>query len=426
MTSRMVTILVLTLLLLPLLLSSLPSVDESNSQAQNVTLIPPIELLHILSTYTNDPVIIQDDVVINMNNAMMRKIPSPDPPLHRASPPGRDAVIGLAAFKSFSNGFRRLIGSLRSTLYDGHILLGVHKEISASEIDFLKRMDVTIYIVDFVDCDKSILEDGEQTKGAIRGKCSKGLETLKLEWGRYEMARQWLADCDDCTGWNIVMDTRDLFFQDHPFRGLGDPISSPINLYFSEEISPNTSVDTNPIRSFVAGNPRSFSHVVPCYGRDKYMIYEKRAVLCSGTIIGNKLGINRFLSILVHEFYQNNEKSNLKCRSPHTTDQWTMNYLYYNGYFGDNAKTITLPWGMGPVLTVGKACITKDRKTGATDLVPRNHEGFLLNLFDNNNIAPIVHQFDRCQKWIGDFFSLHPDIFRIDYEKSKVPWLVQT
>ena len=186
---------VLTLLLLPLLLSSLPSVDESNSQAQNVTLIPPIELLHILSTYTNDPVIIQDDVVINMNNAKMRKIPSCDPPLHRAFPPGRDAVIGLAAFRSFSNGFRRLIGSLRSTLYDGHILLGVHKEISASEIDFLKRMDVTMYIVDFVDCDKSILEDGEQTKGAIRGKCSRGLETLKLEWGRYEMSNPRSCNC---------------------------------------------------------------------------------------------------------------------------------------------------------------------------------------------------------------------------------------
>ena len=116
----------------------------------------------------------------------------------------------------------------------------------------------------------------------------------------------------------------------------------------------------------------------------------------------------------------------MKCRSPHTTDQWTMNYLYYNGYFGDNAKTITLPWGMGPVLTVGKACMTKDRKTGATDLVPRNHEGFLLNLYDNNKIAPIIHQFDRCEKWIGKLFALHSDIFRIDYEKSKVPWLVQT
>ena len=84
----------LILVLLPLL-SSLPSLDESYSQAQNVTLIPPIELLHILSTYTNDPVVIQDDVVVNMNNAMMRKIPSCDPPLHRASPPGNDAVIGL-------------------------------------------------------------------------------------------------------------------------------------------------------------------------------------------------------------------------------------------------------------------------------------------------------------------------------------------
>jgi hypothetical protein len=283
-------------------------------------------------------------------------------------------------------------------------------------------MDVTIYIIDIVDCDSSILEDNENIKGAIRGKCSKGLETLKLEFGRYEMARQWLNDCTACTGWSLVMDTRDTFFQDHPFRDLGDPSTSNINLFFSEELSPNTSVDINPARSFVAGNPRNYAHVVPCYGLESYQIYQQRAVLCSGTIIGNKIGITRFLNVLVHEFYKNNEKTNKNCRSPHTTDQWTMNWLYYHGYFGDISNTITIPWGFGQVLTVGKACMTLDRKTGAKDLISRNEEGFLLNLYNNNKIAPIVHQFDRCGEWIAHLFDTHKDMFRIDYN-SKVPWL---
>ena len=78
---------------------------------------------------------------------------------------------------------------------------------------------------------------------------------------------------------------------------------------------------------------------------------------------------------------------------------------------------------MGNVLTVGKACMTKERKTGAKDLIPRNHEGFLLNLYDNNKIAPIIHQFDRCGEWIYEFFASHPAIFKIDFEKAKVPWL---
>ena len=415
-----ITIIIVIIYLI--LIESLTTSPESNF-AQNVTLEAPIELLNILSNYMNDPVQILNDVEINLKDASMRKLPLFDPPIHRANPPGKDAVIGLAAFKNFQNGFRRLIGSLRSTLYDGHIILGVHKDISKVEIDFLKRMDVTIYIIEFVECDKKILENNEQVKGIIRGKCSIGLENLKLEWGRYEMARQWLYDCINCTGWNLIMDTRDLFFQENPFYGLGDPSTSLINLYFSEELSPNTSVDSHPIRSFIAGNARNYQHVVPCYGIDNYKLYTNRAVLCSGTIIGNKIGIKRFLNVLVHEFYKNNEKLNTKCRSPHTTDQWTMNYLYYNGYFGDNSHTITIPWGMGNVLTVGKACMTKDRKTGAKDLIPRDHEGFLLNLYDNNKIAPIIHQFDRCGEWMYELFNSHPYIYKIDFEKAKVPWL---
>ena len=413
----------LLLLNIVVLIQSLSKSFESNF-AQNVTLEAPIELLRILSTYMNDPVQTLSDVERNLKDAAMRKIPSFDPPIYRGNPPGKDAVIGLAAFKNFQNGFRRLIGSLRSSLYDGHIILGVHKDISNAEIDFLKRMDVTIYIVEFVECDQKILENVEKVKGTIRGKCSKGLENLKLEWGRYEMARQWLHDCSNCTGWNLVMDTRDVFFQENPFHGLGDPLTSVVNLYFSEELSPNTSVDSNPIRSFVAGNTRNYQHIVPCYGAENYKPYSNRAVLCSGTIIGNRIGVNRFLDVLVHEFYKNNEKSNTKCRSPCTTDQWTMNYLYYNGYFGDNGHTATIPWGMGNVLTVGKACMTSERKTGAKDLIPRNHEGFLLNLYDNNKIAPVIHQFDRCGQWILDFFNSHPAIFKIDFDKAKVKWLM--
>lgn len=419
-----ILIVLLYLSQLPLLLSSLHDPIELTNFAQNVSLIPPIDLLKILSTYTNDPLRVADDVISNLNDASNRKIPPFEQPLHRAQSPGHDAVIGLAAFPSFLNGFRRLIGSLRSTLYDGHIILGVSKDISKSEIDFLIRMDVTMYIVDIVDCDKSILQDNEQIKGAIRGKCSTGLEKLKLEWGRYEMARQWINDCITCTGWTLVLDTRDTFFQDHPFRALGNPMSSSIDLFFSEELSPNTSVNMSPGRSFIAGNPRNAAHVVPCYGQEYYKIYEKKSVLCSGTIIGNKIGITRFLDVLVHEFYKNNEKPNIKCRSPHTTDQWTMNYLYYNGYFSDYSRTLTVPWGMGQVLTVGKACMTEDRKPGAKDLIPRNHEGFLLNLYDNNNIVPIVHQFDRCSDWIIKFFNTHPDIFRMDLN-TKVPWLTK-
>ncbi len=87
-----------------------------------------------------------------------------------------------------------------------------------------------------------------------------------------------------------------------------------------------------------------------------------------------------------------------------------MNWLYYNGHFGGIERTVTLPWGLGPVLTVGKACMTEKRKTGATDLVSRNEEGFLLNQY-TQTVAPVVHQFDRCFPWIRSFFENHANIY---------------
>lgn len=112
------------------------------------------------------------------------------------------------------------------------------------------------------------------------------------------------------------------------------------------------------------------------------------------------------------EFYNNNNKSNHKCKSPSTTDQWTMNWLYYNGQIelenGD--KMTTIPWGIGPVLTAGKACITKDKKAGATDIIKLDQNGFIINNLDNR-ISPAVHQFDRCYPWIEQYFKNKSHIF---------------
>jgi hypothetical protein len=324
--------------------------------------------------------------------------------------------MGLAAYPNNMKAFRRLIGPLRRVGYRGHIILGVHSKIPEREVQYLKEMEVTFYSVDMVECDKSISTG--KVKGNIRGKCATGLTKLKLEWGRYEMARQWLAACTACTGWSLVMDTRDIFFQSEPFLNIGDPAvgfktfaGDFADLLFIEEIAPHSSPDPDPKRSFVAGNFRNRAHTVPCYGESSYQTYSKRPVLCSGTVIGTRKGMTRFLSVLVSEFIKNNEKANTRCRSPTTTDQWTMNWLYYNGKFGFPRTTATLPWGTGPVQTVGKACITGKRKPGATDIVKlHNGSGLIMNIHDQQ-IAPVVHQFDRCTPWIKDYFISHPKLF---------------
>ena len=100
------------------------------------------------------------------------------------------------------------------------------------------------------------------------------------------------------------MDTRDIFFQKHPFSDLSVASASSNqpteDLIFIEEIAPHSSPDPNPIRSFIAGNFRNAAHIIPCYGKNKYDPYAKRPVLCSGTVIGTRECMHRFLSVLVN------------------------------------------------------------------------------------------------------------------------------
>jgi len=80
--------------------------------------------------------------------------------------------------------------------------------------------------------------------------------------------------------------------------------------------------------------------------------YGERPVLNSGTVLGTRKGLRRFLDVLVGEFMANKVKLKGKCQS--VSDQWTMNWLYYNGRFGQFQSTATIPWGFGPIMTAGK------------------------------------------------------------------------
>jgi hypothetical protein len=170
----------------------------------------PSVLSHNVNMYVNQPLqmsntLVHLPIMTNFTNL-----------IHQPQISGVDSVIGLALYKNFMSGFYRLIGSLRSTGYVGHIILGVNPKISPEELKYLKSQNVTLYAVELSDCLPSAVSQIERT--TIRGKCSVDLPDLKLEWGRFEMARRWIAQCPSCSGWSLVIDTRDLFFQAHPVR----------------------------------------------------------------------------------------------------------------------------------------------------------------------------------------------------------------
>ena len=402
-----------------LLPSNIPVVVayEASEQVAARSTFRPRHTSPIPDHYSNVPPFpITDEDTGRIDRATKALVGSPNGLMHKANPPGSNAIAGLAAYPENMKTWVRVVGGLRQAGYEGHIIFGVHKDIPDAEQEYLKEMDVTYYSVNIVPCHKSVLAGA--TKNAVRGKCAQGLEKLNLEWARYEMARQWLYHCEACTGWSLVMDTRDIFFQADPFASLPAPTKSKEDLLFIEEVAKHTSPKTDPSRWFPIDNGRFKGHVAPCYGTD-FTKFAERPILCSGTVIGTRTGIHRFLSVLVNEFYANNQKTNQKCKSPHTTDQWTMNYLYYTGKFGYYDRTTTLPWGTGPVLTIGKPCINSKLKPSHSqqDMVEfDNATGFILNNWANDGgtarIAPAVHQFDRCHIWIQAFFRRHSGIFK--------------
>jgi hypothetical protein len=147
-------------------------------------------------------------------------IPSPSKnQIHEGGAIGHNSIIGLALYNNFLSGFRRLVGSLRATGYNGQILLGVNPKLPKEEFEYLKRNNVTLYGVTTADCSASALNSHHE-HGIIRGKCSEDIPDLKLEWGRFEMARRWLHECELCTGWSLLIDTRDIFFQADPVTSL--------------------------------------------------------------------------------------------------------------------------------------------------------------------------------------------------------------
>lgn len=375
--------------------------------------------------YVNLPNVPADPARDGAVRALMgRDVPPPAETLLREAPvpPGSNAILGLASYPAFMDGWRRLVGSLRTNGYDGHIMVGVNPAIPEDERRYLDRMGVTYYAVEVANCTASIMDGTSGTANAVRARCSRGMEDLKLEWGRFEMARRWLRACETCTGWSMVIDTRDIFFQSDPFAPLGNSKGATHDLLFVEEVAAHTNtLPETPHRAVNLGvSGRYRVHVHPCYGKANVRMHEliERPILCSGTVIGTREGMHRFLSVLVDEFRRNNKKGP-SCRSPATTDQWTMNHLYYGGRFGFAEETKTLPWGTGPVLTVGKPCVNSalaSNKDSQKDMMVFDEgSGLLLNPHEMDEsparVAPTLHQWDRCRGWIKPWFREHEELY---------------
>jgi len=258
---------------------------------------------------------------------------------------------------------------------------------------------------------------------------------------------KWLRECEVCTGWSLHADFRDTYFQRDPFAdlraGRGEDVrAAPPGATAAER--PDLLLYEEWVNR--ADVWYRFDFAKKCYPSNAAQTLGRTLpMLCSGTTVGTRAGMIRYLEVLVDEFRANLRKGE-HCRPPVLTDQALHNWLLYTGKFGP--RTAAVPWATGAVNTIGalasmvfamKACQSGPCKAadvpeevasllrdgiGFTSrdspgwptrwLDERYHltddRGLLLQVGESGKpVAPVVHQYDRFGvkggffPWLGKF-----------------------
>jgi hypothetical protein len=363
--------------------------------------------------------------------AMERKVPEPVDLKYEAQNSGNDVVVSLLTKSHMiTRDQKRLIESLRQTGYDGHIILGVQKDLPVLNMRFLKSNNVTVYTTTYGTC-RAPTNKYLTTKGQAP-ECYKSLPILPLEWGRYELARQWIHACKGCTGRVLLaLDGIDTFFQTNPFDYIEGRTE---DIFFAEELAAHT----NPfyydprkldVRHGVLNNKNFAAMMNRCY--EKFRLKDvgyHRPLLVPDTVLGSRSGIDRYLSLMVGELEKN--VKNGGCRYPSINDAGIMNYLYYSGSFGSSETILTMPWGYGIFQNLDRPCRNQflmsggGRSTSQLDMVrfDFNTTGYIANRYEiqengSYRAAPVIYKYDNCDKWVKAFLKLHGDLTGQTMEK---------
>jgi len=315
-----------------------------------------------------------------------------------------DATVMAMAHGYEKKVFQRFVGSLRKTGFKGKIFIAAEpiKTMKKGVAKYLVQMNVTIMELQFMECDNPIIKNASEVKSS-RDKeantCVAPYPDVKVRWGRYPFFRDALERCKECTGPVLFTDARDTFFQRDPF---GDGVPEVERFQFFAEH-----------RSVLASHWFVARRVRIC----KKGFTMEGPMLCSGTTIGTREDMLRFLNIMYEEMklwmvtpecYFNSQGG----------DQAIMNYLYYSDQFKDLNSHTFMARGGGIVNTVGriahlidaahwggrKSYTEKKKGNWLNDHVDMTDEqGFFIE-YDGSR-SRVIHQWDR----FGNFIKLWLD-----------------
>lgn len=318
-------------------------------------------------------------------------------PLYGVKHTGGDAIFALACNypKEY---YQRFVGSLRKFGFDGDIVLAVSppEKMKPGVAEYVKKTNVVAYGFE-VDCagtDNCKLKD--EFLGYPDPRPHRTFANI-----RYALYEYWLRHYTE-TSYILILDFRDTFFQDNPFKPFGE-IATRTPKYELQMFAENYKVKS--IGKCVFNS----LWVGRCFGKPALEALKKEAVICSGSTLGSYLAIHHYIRTMLKSM------DSVKCwLKGIESDQGYQNYLFYNGHFNTDLGNATLfHQGTGVVNTIGAMNgfrVPKDQK-GPLDTFwkIRDKEGWVMN-YDGTKSA-CVHQWDR---W---FSELHRFIDTKTYDQ---------
>jgi hypothetical protein len=176
-----------------------------------------------------------------------------------------------------------------------------------------------------------------------------------MQFERFNLYQQILEEHFTDTERILLTDTRDVVFQDNPFRYT--PVAE-LEFFHEPQLYSKCNCNSNWIRER--------------YGNDEYEKLKEQWIICSGTTMGSRQGIMSYIEEMIKEI--NNQPDELQI-----LDQPVHAHLIYQGTFPDYHLYHN---GEGPISTLHHQMT-----------LSINRQGQLLN--KDGSVIPVLHQWDR-------------------------------
>jgi len=313
-------------------------------------------------------------------------------PLWNKQHEGGDAIFALACNYKIRY-YQRFVGTLRQVGYTGDIVLGVSPlaKMAPGVAGYLQETNVTAYPFEVTCTKKDNCKFNDYVLGYPDPRPYRTFANI-----RYALYEYWLNFYGP-QSYILILDFRDTFFQDHPFKPFGLPVASRTPKYELHVFAENYKVKS--IKKCVYNS----LWVGRCFGKPALEQLKDQAVLCSGSTLGSFQGIDHYVKTMLRSMDE------VKCwLKGIESDQGYQNFLYYNGHFNTPTGNATFNHqGYGQVNTIGAMNgrrVPKEMK-GPLDTFwhIRDAEGYIIN-YDGTRSA-VVHQWDRYYSEIVNFLD---------------------